>query len=121
METPRTFVRFDQPSQPRSSSFQRSTGFIITIYRTLHEFSGPTVSPDLTANVNNFGALVRADSWRANRWSKFWLRVALAAQWERDPCIPLWRVFMTPIAKDLIPLSHSSFDPIAALLQSYEL
>jgi hypothetical protein len=71
-------------------------------------------------NVDAFLDLIGADRWNNDsRYGKAWLRTNLAARCERDPFVPLGRVFDEPANQSLIPLGHPSFDKIKTVLAKF--
>ncbi len=72
-------------------------------------------------HVTAFMGLLAASNWKnESRFGKAWLRANLAARCERDPFVPLGVVFEDDRNKDLIPVDHKSFDPVANFLSSFE-
>jgi hypothetical protein len=116
------------PKQPLSKSTSRPTVSVLMVpwvevhghleklcvnaAREANEMAG--------AHVDTFLSLLAAENWNSeSRRGKAWLQANLAARCERDPCVPLWRIFKDPRFYDLISLEHASFNCIVKFLSSF--
>jgi hypothetical protein len=71
-------------------------------------------------HVQTFMSMINADKWgNESRYGKAWLRTNLAARCERDPFVPLGKVFSDSDNWHLIPMVHPSFNQIANALSSF--
>lgn len=75
-------------------------------------------SPAASACVEIFATCTGAETWvEQTKRGKMKLRSILAAQHKRDPFIGIGKVWRE--AAHLIPLSHSSFDRLSSILESF--
>jgi hypothetical protein len=74
----------------------------------------------MAEKVDTFMATINSDKWKSeSRVGKAWLRTNLAARCVPDPFVPLGRVFEDAPLRNLIPVTHSSFDVIADVLRTF--
>lgn len=72
----------------------------------------------ISAATDHFISLVTEEKWSKCASGKLWLRAYMAARWMNDPCINLAELLTNKKAKDIIPLTHNSFDGIAKFIGS---
>ena len=83
------------------------------------------VACEASGKISNcFSELMKccgAEVWGEIKQAKMQLRMLISAQWRDDPNISLSFLWQKDKCKDLIPITHKSFDPLAEFFKEFDI